>query len=114
MAAPTADTRTNAHWIVGRQVAGSGETTRIGPMSSTTQQQRVNGYIERGVADGATITIGGRRAPDGLGSGAYVKPTIFADVAPDAVIGQEEIFGPVLSVIPYTDQEQAVEIANST
>jgi aldehyde dehydrogenase (NAD+) len=90
------------------------QATRIGPMSSTTQQERVNGYIERGAADGARVALGGPGAPDDLGSGAYVKPTIFANVAPDAVIAQEEIFGPVLSVIPYTDEEQAVEIANST
>jgi aldehyde dehydrogenase (NAD+) len=88
--------------------------TRIGPMSSTTQQQRVNGYIERGTADGATVALGGTGAPDDLSSGAYVKPTIFANVDPNAVIAQEEIFGPVLSVIPYADEEQAVEIANST
>ena len=89
-------------------------TTRIGPMSSTTQQERVTGYVQRGVADGATVALGGPGTPDGLGSGAYVKPTIFAGVDPNAVIAQEEIFGPVLSVIPYTDEEQAVEIANST
>lgn len=88
--------------------------TRIGPMSSVTQQERVNGYVERGVADGATLALGGPGAPADLGSGAYVKPTIFANVDPNAVIAQEEIFGPVLSVIPYTDEEQAVEIANST
>ncbi|MCO1659136.1 aldehyde dehydrogenase family protein [Pseudonocardia humida] len=90
------------------------EKTRIGPMSSTAQQQRVNGYIERGAADGATVAFGGPGAPEGLESGAYVRPTIFANVDPNAVIAQEEIFGPVLSVIPYADEEQAVEIANST
>ncbi len=87
------------------------ESTRIGPMSSATQQQRVNAYIERGVADGATVAFSGA-AMDG--PGAYVQPTIFADVAPDAAIAQEEIFGPVLSVTPYADEEQAVAIANST
>jgi aldehyde dehydrogenase (NAD+) len=90
------------------------EKTRIGPMSSTAQQRRVNGYIERGAADGATVAFGGPGAPEGLESGAYVRPTVFADVDPNAVIAQEEIFGPVLSVIPYADEEQAVEIANST
>ncbi len=90
------------------------EGTRIGPMSSATQQQRVNGYIERGTADGATVAMGGVTPPEGLETGAYVRPTIFANVDPDAVIAQEEIFGPVLSVIPYADEDQAVEIANST
>jgi aldehyde dehydrogenase (NAD+) len=87
------------------------ESTRIGPMSSVTQQGRVNGYIERGAADGATVAFSGEAVD---GPGAYVRPTIFADVEPDAVIAQEEIFGPVLSVIPYADEEQAVAIANST
>jgi aldehyde dehydrogenase (NAD+) len=75
---------------------------------------RVNGYIERGIADGATVAFGGTGPVEGLEQGAYVRPTIFADVHPDSVIAQEEIFGPVLSVIPYADEEQAVAIANST
>jgi aldehyde dehydrogenase (NAD+) len=87
------------------------DTTRIGPMSSASQQERVNGYIERGAADGATVAFSGAAVD---GPGAYVRPTVFADVAPDAVIAQEEIFGPVLSVIPYADEEQAVAIANSS
>ena len=87
------------------------DTTRIGPMSSSAQQQRVNGYIERGTADGATVAFSGEAVD---GPGAYVRPTVFAGVAPDAVIAQEEIFGPVLSVIPYADVDQAVEIANSS
>ncbi|BBG04065.1 MULTISPECIES: aldehyde dehydrogenase family protein [Pseudonocardia] len=88
-------------------------STRIGPMSSTAQQERVRSYVERGVADGARVVFGGPGSVEGL-DGAYVRPTIFADVEPDAVVAQEEIFGPVLSVIPYADEEQAVEIANST
>ncbi|MYZ37696.1 MULTISPECIES: aldehyde dehydrogenase family protein, partial [unclassified Streptomyces] len=90
------------------------ESTRLGPLVSEAQRQRVTGYIERGIADGATLVTGGPGRIEGLESGSYVQPTIFANVAPDAVIAQEEIFGPVLSVIPYTDEEQAVEIANST
>ena len=88
--------------------------TRIGPMSSTAQQRRVAGYIDRGIADGATVAFGGAGPVDGLERGAYVRPTIFANVAPDAVIAQEEIFGPVLSVIPYADEEDAVTIANNS
>ncbi|ODU00642.1 MAG: aldehyde dehydrogenase [Pseudonocardia sp. SCN 72-86] len=90
------------------------ETTRIGPMSSETQRQRVHGYIERGIADGARVVFGGAGQVEGLETGAYVRPTVFADVAPDAVIAREEIFGPVLSVIPYRDEEEAVGIANDT
>ena len=90
------------------------EATQIGPMSSETQRQRVGGYIEGGISGGARLVFGGAGRPEGLGDGAYVRPTIFADVAPDAVIAQEEIFGPVLSVIPYNSEDQAVEIANDT
>ncbi|MEV4510218.1 aldehyde dehydrogenase family protein [Dactylosporangium sp. NPDC049525] len=90
------------------------ETTRIGPMATRAHQERVTGYIERGVADGATLAFGGPGPVDGLTTGAYVRPTVFADVDPRAVIAQEEIFGPVLAVIPYTGDDHAVEIANGT
>ena len=90
------------------------ESTRIGPMASAAQQQRVQGYLEKGVADGATVALGGPGPVEGLERGYYVRPTVFANVAPNAVVAQEEIFGPVLSVIPYRDEDEAVEIANST
>jgi aldehyde dehydrogenase (NAD+) len=90
------------------------EPTRIGPMASAAQQQRVQGYLEQGVADGATVALGGPGPVEGLERGFYVRPTVFANVAPDAVVAQEEIFGPVLSVIPYRNEDDAVEIANST
>jgi aldehyde dehydrogenase (NAD+) len=90
------------------------EGTRIGPLASQAQRQRVTGYIERGIADGATVAVGGPEPVAGLEAGAYVRPTIFARVDPNAVIAQEEIFGPVLSVIPYATEDEAVEIANST
>ncbi|MEU1303012.1 aldehyde dehydrogenase family protein [Streptomyces shenzhenensis] len=90
------------------------EATRIGPVASETQRRRVDGYIRRGVADGATLVVGGPGRPTGFETGAYVRPTIFSDVDPDSVIAQEEIFGPVLVVIPYTDDDHAVEIANGT
>ncbi|SNS89821.1 aldehyde dehydrogenase (NAD+) [Streptosporangium subroseum] len=90
------------------------EATHIGPMASEAQRHRVDGYIQKGIADGATLAFGGPGKPDGLHTGAYARPTIFTDVAPDAVIAQEEIFGPVLTIIPYVDEDQAVEIANST
>jgi aldehyde dehydrogenase (NAD+) len=91
------------------------EATRIGPMSSATQRDRVESYISRGVEEGAELAVGGPRAPEGVSAeGAYVRPTIFSGVRPDMVIAQEEIFGPVLSVMPYGDVDEAVEIANAT
>ncbi|MEU9317271.1 aldehyde dehydrogenase family protein [Streptomyces sp. NPDC048295] len=90
------------------------EATRIGPLASETQRRRVDGYIRRGVSDGATLVVGGPGRPEGLETGAYVRPTIFSDVDPESVIAQEEIFGPVLVVIPYVDDDHAVELANGT
>jgi aldehyde dehydrogenase (NAD+) len=86
--------------------------TRIGPMVNAAQRDRVRGYIERGVAEGATLATGGPDAP--LERGFFVRPTVFAAVRPEATIAQEEIFGPVLSVIPYRSEDEAVEIANGT
>ncbi|MEW2079839.1 aldehyde dehydrogenase family protein [Streptomyces sp. NPDC012403] len=90
------------------------EATRIGPLASETQRRRVDDYIRRGIADGATLVVGGPGRPEGFETGAYVKPTIFSDVDPESAIAQEEIFGPVLVVIPYVDDDHAVEIANGT
>ncbi|MGW5557130.1 aldehyde dehydrogenase family protein [Micromonospora sp. NPDC003944] len=90
------------------------EATRIGPMASEAHRQKVVGYIERGIADGARLVFGGPERPEGLPVGAYVRPTIFADVDPASAIAQEEIFGPVLTIIPYADEEEAVAIANGT
>ncbi|MGW3888051.1 aldehyde dehydrogenase family protein [Micromonospora chokoriensis] len=90
------------------------EATRIGPMASEAHREKVVGYIERGIADGARLVVGGPDRPEGLPTGAYVQPTIFADVDPTAPIAQDEIFGPVLTIIPYADEDEAVAIANST
>jgi aldehyde dehydrogenase (NAD+) len=90
------------------------EGTRIGPMVSAAQRERVRGYIERGVVEGAALACGGAEPPDGLDRGWFVRPTVFAGVRPEATIAQEEIFGPVLSVIPYGDEDEAVAIANGT
>ncbi|MEU4551729.1 aldehyde dehydrogenase (NAD+) [Micromonospora violae] len=90
------------------------EATRIGPLASETHRQKVLGYIERGIADGARLVVGGPERPAGLTVGAYVRPTIFADVDPASAIAQEEIFGPVLTIIPYADEDEAVAIANGT
>jgi aldehyde dehydrogenase (NAD+) len=87
--------------------------TQIGPMASARQRERVESYIAKGRAEGARVTTGGGR-PDGLGKGWFVEPTIFADVDNNHTIAQEEIFGPVLSVIPYGDEDEAVRIANDS
>ncbi|WP_240670267.1 aldehyde dehydrogenase family protein [Actinoplanes solisilvae] len=88
------------------------ETTAIGPMASEAHREKVEGYIKRGIEEGATLVTGGPGNP--FEKGAYVRPTIFADVDPSSAIAQEEIFGPVLTIIPYVDEEEAVAIANGT
>ncbi len=90
------------------------ETTRLGPLSSSMQLERVRGYIKKAIEEGAELVTGGADAPEGLGSGYFVKPTIFGKVNPKSTIGQEEIFGPVLSIITYKDEEDAIRIANDT
>jgi aldehyde dehydrogenase (NAD+) len=91
-----------------------GEGTRLGPLVSAVQRDRVRGYIERGVADGARVVTGGAEPPPGLETGYYVQPTVFAEVTPGMAIAQEEIFGPVLSVIGYSSEDEAIQIANGT
>ncbi|MFI1235692.1 aldehyde dehydrogenase [Nocardia salmonicida] len=88
--------------------------TRIGPMVSHRQQQRVLEYIDLGQRDGARLIVGGTDLPEGVEHGWYVQPTLFADVDNSMRIAQEEIFGPVLSVIAYTDDEHAVHLANDS
>ncbi|MGK5696823.1 aldehyde dehydrogenase family protein [Streptomyces sp. URMC 128] len=85
---------------------------RIGPVVNAKQQARVRGYIEKGVAEGARLVAGGPEAP--REKGYFVSPTVFADVTPDMTIAQEEIFGPVLSILRYEDEEDALRIANGT
>ena len=74
----------------------------------------MRGYIQKGIDEGATLVTGGPEQPDDLPTGYYVKPTVFANVDNDMTIAQEEIFGPVLSIIPYDDEDDAVRIANDT
>ncbi len=88
--------------------------TFIGPMVRADQQQRVRSYIETGIAEGARLVTGGPEAPEGLDGGHYVRPTLFADVDSGMRIAREEIFGPVLVVIPFTDEVDAVRIANDS
>ncbi len=90
------------------------EKTRVGPVVNAKQRDRVSGYIARGVEDGAELVAGGPDAPEGFERGCYVRPTVFAGVTPDMAIAQEEIFGPVLSILKYEDTEDALRIANGT
>ena len=86
----------------------------LGPLVSDTQRERVRGYIEKGQAEGAKLVTGGAEPPEGLETGYFVRPTVFSDVTPEMTIAQEEIFGPVLSIIAYDDEDDAVRIANDT
>src|SRR5271154_5391222 len=89
-------------------------TSLLGPLVSGVQQQRVRDYINKGIDEGARLITGGTTPPEGLEQGYYVQPTIFSDVRTDMTIAQEEIFGPVLSIIPYDTEEEAIAIANDS
>jgi acyl-CoA reductase-like NAD-dependent aldehyde dehydrogenase len=86
----------------------------LGPLSSQAQVDRVNGYIQKGIDEGAKLVTGGTGKPEGLDEGYYVKPTVFSEVRNDMTIAQEEIFGPVLSILPYDSEDDAVQIANDS
>lgn len=104
-----------AETVSGMQVGDPMDpATEIGPMVAQRQQERVEKYIALGQEEGARVVIGGNGMPDGLSSGWYVRPTVFADVDNRMRIAQEEIFGPVLSVIPFDDVDDAVRIANDS
>ncbi len=91
------------------------ETTKLGPLSSQAQLERVRGYIKKGLAEGAELVAGGSEPPANVPAGGYyVQPTVFGRVKNSMAIAQEEIFGPVLAIIPYRDEEDAVRIANDT
>ena len=87
---------------------------RMGPIANKAQYEKVLRMIEIGIEEGATLVAGGTERPDGYDSGYYVKPTVFANVTPDMTIAKEEIFGPVLSIIKYETEEEAIQIANDT
>jgi aldehyde dehydrogenase (NAD+) len=90
------------------------EKTQVGPVVSKTQFDRVQGYIAQGIAEGAKLVTGGVGRPAGLEKGYYVRPTIFSQVRNDMTIAREEIFGPVLTILPYRDEAEAIRIANDT
>lgn len=90
------------------------EKVNIGPVVSEAQYNKVQGLIEKGMQEGATLVAGGPGRPDGLNKGYFVRPTVFANVSNDMTIAQEEIFGPVLSILPYKSEEDAIEMANDT
>ncbi|MGQ0833024.1 MAG: aldehyde dehydrogenase family protein [Microthrixaceae bacterium] len=86
----------------------------LGPLSSQAQVDRVNGYIQKGIDEGAKLVTGGTGKPEGLEQGYFVKPTVFSEVRNDMTIAQEEIFGPVLSILPYDTEADAIRIANDS
>lgn len=100
-----------ATWVVGDPAAAE---SRLGPVVSAVQFEKVQRLIESGIAEGATLVAGGPGRPEHLNRGYYVRPTVFANVRNDMTIAREEIFGPVLSILPYADEAEAVRIANDT
>ncbi len=98
-------------FTVGDPLVGA---AKLGPLTSAAQRERVRGYIRKGVAEGAELLVGGDEAPEGADKGYYVRPTVFGRVDPKSTIAQEEIFGPVLSIITYKDEDDAIRIANDT
>jgi aldehyde dehydrogenase (NAD+) len=102
------------HAATSIKVADTAAKGSIGPLASKAQFEKVQRLIVKGIAEGATLVAGGTGRPEGISKGYFVKPTVFADVRNDMVIAREEIFGPVLSIIAYEDEEEAVRIANDT
>ena len=90
------------------------QATRLGPLVSAVQRDRVRNYIDKGIGEGATLLTGGAEAPEGLDRGFFVRPTVFSSVTRTMTIARDEIFGPVLAIMPYDSEEEAVEIANDT
>lgn len=90
------------------------EQSSLGPLVSDTQRERVRDYIRKGVDEGAKLVVGGAEQPEDQPTGYFVQPTVFSEVTPDMTIAREEIFGPVLSIIPYDTEDEAAQIANDT
>ena len=91
-----------------------GENTRMGPVVSDVQWNKIQDLIQKGIDEGATLVSGGIGRPEGFDKGYYVKPTVFSDANNEMAIAREEIFGPVLTIIPYADEDDAIRIANDT
>jgi aldehyde dehydrogenase (NAD+) len=115
-AAKMAEVEAIARRVADTVVVGdpTSEKTSVGPVVSKLQFDRVEGYIEKGIAEGAKLIAGGTGRPEGLNTGYFVRPTIFSNVRNEMTIAREEIFGPVLCILPYQTEEQAVQIANDT
>jgi aldehyde dehydrogenase (NAD+) len=90
------------------------EGIEVGPLVSEQQWHKVQDLIQKGIDEGATLAAGGTGRPEGLARGYYARPTVFSNVSNSMTIAREEIFGPVLSIMPYDDEDDAVEIANDT
>ena len=86
----------------------------MGPVISKVQWDKIQGLIEAGIAEGAKVVCGGPGLPEGIESGYYVRPTVFSDVSNDMTVAQQEIFGPVLVMIPYDTEEESMQTANHT
>lgn len=100
--------------VMDKVKVGRGEKASMGPVVSQVQWDRVQTLIKKGVEEGAKVVTGGPNKPDGLEDGYFVKPTLFSNVTNDMTIAREEIFGPVLAVMPYDTEEEAIKIANDT
>ena len=105
-----------AREVAGNTVVGdpSEKATRVGPVVSQVQFDRIQRMIEIGIDEGAALVAGGPGRPEGLETGYYVRPTVFAGVDNSMKVAREEIFGPVLSILPYRDEEEAIRIANDS
>ena len=90
------------------------DATKMGPVVSQTQFDKIQGLIQKGIDEGAKLVTGGTGRPEGISAGYYVRPTVFSDVNNDMVIAREEIFGPVLAMIPYDSEDEAIAMANDT
>jgi len=92
----------------------SASGTNLGPVVSEVQFDRIQALIQKGIDEGATLVAGGTGRPDGLNVGYYVKPTVFGNVSNDMTIAREEVFGPVLCILPYSSEDEAISIANDS
>ena len=105
-----------AQAVAARPVVGDpkADDVTMGPVANKTQFEKIQGLLRKGIEEGAKVVIGGPGRPDGLDKGYFVRPTVFANVNNQMTIAREEIFGPVLAIIPYRDEEEAIRIANDT